>query len=199
MSHNLPIPQNSQLKITSRKLPHWELNGSIYHITFVTWERLELNESAREIVLNSCLFFHLKRYEIFAMVIMPDHVHLLIQPWAKSDHDGRGVNRRPACSTDDEGEVNLINHRRDACSTEYWSLSSIMHSIKSFTGKQITKVMKHIGTVWEDESHDHIIRNYQEFQDTWQYIRQNPVQAGLSVNPEAYSFLWESEKSSEYS
>lgn len=194
MSDNLPIPQNPQLKITSRKLPHWELNGSVYHITFVTWERLELNESAREIVLNACLFFHLKRYEIFAMVIMPDHVHLLIQPWVKSEHDGRGVNRRDACSTDDEGEVNLINHRRDACSTEYWSLSSIMHSIKSFTAKQIPKVMKHIGTVWEDESHDHIIRDYQEFQDTWQYIRQNPVQAGLSVNPEAYPFLWESDK-----
>jgi hypothetical protein len=54
--------------------------------------------------------------------------------------------------------------------------------------------MKHIGTVWEDESHDHIIRDYQEFQDTWQYIRQNPVQAGLSANPETYPFLWESNK-----
>jgi REP element-mobilizing transposase RayT len=176
MSANLPISQNPYLKITTRKLPHWELNGSIYHITFVTWERLELKESAREIVLNSCLFFHLQRYEIFAMVIMPDHVHLLIQPWVKSDHDGREVNRR------------------DACSTEYWSLSSIMHSIKSYTARQIPKVMKHIGTVWEDESHDHIIRNYQEFQDTWQYIRQNPVQAGLSANPETYPFLWESNK-----
>lgn len=194
MSHNLPIPENPQLKITSRKLPHWELNGSIYHITFVTWERLELNESAREIVLNSCLFFHLKRYEIFAMVIMPDHVHLLIQPWAKSDPDGRQVNRRDACSTNYEGDANLTNDRREACSTEYWSLSSIMHSIKSYTAKQIPKVMKHIGTVWEDKSHDHIIRNYQEFQDTWQYIRQNPIQAGLAVNPEAYPFLWEFEK-----
>ncbi len=179
MSQDLPIKQNSNLKISRRKLPHWQLDGSVYHITFVTWKRLELNESARQVVLNSCLFFNLKRYEIFAMVIMPDHVHLLIQPWIKSECYGR--------------ESDFKSNRQDACSTnkEYWSLSSITHSIKSYTAKQIPKVMKHIGTVWEDESHDHIIRNEREFKDTWEYIRLNPVKAGISGTPEAYPFLWE--------
>lgn len=95
------------------------------------------------------------------MVVMPDHAHLLIGPWAKSQ-------------------------------TEYWSLSSIMHSLKSYTSKQIPKVMKHKGKVWEDESHDHIIRDDREFQYTWEYIRENPVKAGLSATPEAYPFFWES-------
>ena len=91
---------------------------------------------------------------------MPDHVHMLIQPWLKSKD-------------------------------EFWSLSSVMHSIKSYSSKQIPKIMKHIGTVWQDERHDHIVRNAQEFQAIWEYIRQNPVRAELSVNPEEYPFRWQ--------
>lgn len=59
-------------------LPHWELDGASYFITFNTWERLELNPEAREIVLNSCLFFNNQRYKIFIFVVMTDHVHLLM-------------------------------------------------------------------------------------------------------------------------
>jgi putative transposase len=168
MSNSLFI-KNNNLKASKRKLPHWELNGSIYHITFVTWDRLELNEAARQLVLDACLFFNFKRYEVFAVVVMHDHVHLLIKPWEKRETDSS-----------------------DAYPAEYWSISSIMHSIKSYTSKQIPKVMRHIGTVWAQESYDHIIRDEEEFKDTWEYIRQNPVKAGLSASPEEYPYLWES-------
>lgn len=173
MSENLPI-SHPKLKVTKRKLPHWQLDGSVYHVTFATKERLELSEPARQVVLDACLFFHLKRYEIFVMVIMPDHAHLLIQPWQKSGNNG--------------------NDRQNACSTKYWSLSNITHSIKSYTAKQIPKVMKHIGTVWEAESFDRIIRNEQEFEQTWEYIRQNAVKAKLCQTPESYPFFWQSNK-----
>lgn len=33
--------------------------------------------------MEACQYFHEERYAIFAGVIMPDHVHLLIQPWLK--------------------------------------------------------------------------------------------------------------------
>lgn len=52
-----------------------EIPGFSYFITFITWERLELTPPARKIVLDSCLFFHQKRYKIYCVVIMPDHVH----------------------------------------------------------------------------------------------------------------------------
>lgn len=152
--------QESQFKIYQRRLPHWELDGAVYFITFNTWEKLELTVEAREIVFNSCLFFNQKRYQIFALVIMTNHVHLLIRPLLKSEK-------------------------------EYWSLSTIMNSIKSYSAKQITKVMNHIGTVWQDERYDRIVRNEQEFQQYWEYIRQNPVKAGLSSTSEDYSFFWQ--------
>ena len=45
------------LKITQRDLPHWELDGAVYFITFNTWEKLELTLDAREIVFSTCKFF----------------------------------------------------------------------------------------------------------------------------------------------
>ncbi|RCJ18664.1 transposase [Nostoc sp. ATCC 43529] len=152
--------QEPKLKIFHRRLPHWELDGAVYFITFNTWEKLELSLEAREIVFNSCLFFDKNRYQIFVFVVMTNHVHLLIQPLLKSEN-------------------------------EFWSLSSIMKSIKGYSAKQIPKVMKHIGTVWQDERYDRIVRNDEEFQQYWEYIRQNPVKAGLSSRPENYPFFWQ--------
>jgi REP element-mobilizing transposase RayT len=158
---SLPLKlREAQLKVTYRNLPHWELEGAVYFITFNTWEKLELTPAARQVVLNACKFFDRQRYQIFCLVVMPDHVHMLMQPLEKSDN-------------------------------KFWSLSSILHSMKSYSSKQIPKVMKHIGTVWQDERHDHIVRDEREFQVFWEYIRQNPVKAGLSVTPEEYPFFWQ--------
>jgi len=158
---SLPLKlRDAQLKVTYRNLPHWELEGAVYFITFNTWEKLELTPAARQVVLNACKFFDRQRYQIFCLVVMPDNVHMLMQPLEKSNN-------------------------------KFWSLSSILHSMKSYSSKQISKVMKHIGTVWQDERHDHIVRDEREFQVFWEYIRQNPVKAGLSVTPEEYPFFWQ--------
>ncbi len=156
---------NPNLKITYSNwgtLPHWELNGSIYFITFNTIERIELTLEARQIVLDACRFFNDQRYQLYCAVVMPDHVHLLLEPLSKN-----------------EGE--------------YWTSANILHSIKSYTAKQISKVMNHIGTVWQDRRYDRIIRDEREFFNTWEYIRQNPVKASLSLTPEDYVFLWQSQ------
>jgi putative transposase len=149
------------LRITQRcKLPHWEIDGATYFITFNTWEKLELSPAAQGIVFDSCLFFNQQRYKLCAFVVMPDHVHLLMQPWLKS-------------------------------SDTYWTVAELLHSLKSYSAKQIPKVMPHIGTLWQPERYDRIVRNQTEFIQTWEYICQNPVKAGLSKTPAAYPFLWQ--------
>ncbi len=143
-----------------QQIPRLERPRGRYFVTFVTWERLELTPEARQVVLDACKFFHEKRYQLFALVIMADHVHLLIQPFLKSE-------------------------------TEYWSIGSILHTIKSYSSKQIPQVMQHIGKVWQDGRYDQVIRGEKEFENKWEYIRQNPVKAGLSKTPEDYPFFWE--------
>ncbi|MDY7005986.1 MAG: transposase [Cyanobacteriota bacterium] len=142
------------------KSPKFQFIKPAFFVTFVTWERLELTPEAREIVLNSFLFFHQQRYQIFSVVIMPDHVHCLIVPFLKKE-------------------------------SEYWSIGSILHSIKGYSAKEIPKVMKHIGKVWQDGRHERLITSQKEMIDVWKYIRQNPVKAELVNKPEEYPFFWE--------
>ena len=149
----------AELTIKRRMLPHWTLTGATYFVTFVTWDRMVLTPPARQTVLDACLFFADQRYRLFVVVVMPDHVHLLLQPLPKPHG-------------------------------KYWTLSSIMHSIKGYSAKQIPTVMTHLGTVWQPERYDRIVRSPQEFNNVYEYICQNPVKANLAATPTQYPFLW---------
>ncbi|MCL4501936.1 MAG: transposase [Deltaproteobacteria bacterium] len=72
-----------------------------------------------------------------------------------------------------------------------FSLSKILQSIKGFTAREINKSRGTKGTLWQDERFDRIVRNYDEYLEKWNYIRSNPVKAGLCSSSEDYQFLWE--------
>jgi REP element-mobilizing transposase RayT len=65
-----------ELCISRRRLPHWQLSGSTYFITF----RLKsgnINDNEKGIVLGAIKHFHNIRYLVTATVVMPDHVHII--------------------------------------------------------------------------------------------------------------------------
>jgi putative transposase len=72
-------------KLTRRygHLPHWQLGGSVYFITFRS-ARGKLPDQALHRVGEHILYDHGKRYMLVFAVLMPDHVHLLIRPNEKS-------------------------------------------------------------------------------------------------------------------
>lgn len=59
------------------------------------------------------------------------------------------------------------------------SLSSILHSWKSFTAKQANKILGRAGVFWQAESYDHLVRGEADFEHAVRYTRENPVAAGL--------------------
>ncbi len=65
-----------------RKLPHKQWEDKVYFITFSTHHREVLTPGSRDIVLNTCLIGNGKLFDLHAMVVMPDHVHLLLTPGA---------------------------------------------------------------------------------------------------------------------
>ncbi len=69
-------------KFTRRRLPHVQIGGSWYFITFNS-KRGPLAEAARRIVMDTIAYDRGKRYELFMAVVMPDHVHMLIRPREK--------------------------------------------------------------------------------------------------------------------
>ena len=64
-----------------RRMPHWRLVGSVY---FVTWRlaptQAKLNDEECRVIMSALGHFDGSRYELFACVVMDDHVHVLVKP-----------------------------------------------------------------------------------------------------------------------
>ena len=147
-----------------RRLPHFERPWAIYAVTIGTKLRRCLSPDARTIVLNALRHFHNTRYELFAACVMPDHVHLLMQPWPKEN--------------DEKGNV------------VFWSLSDLLHSIKSFSAHQMNKLEHKTGGVWEKERFDRYVRSDRDLQEKFHYILRNPWDAGVAGPNENYPWVW---------
>jgi putative transposase len=68
------------LVIYRRRLPHWRLEGAVY---FVTWRlaptQAGLTPRERDELMSVLKHFDGNRYELYAGVVMSDHVHVLVK------------------------------------------------------------------------------------------------------------------------
>ncbi len=147
-------------QVTRRNLPHWQDPGQVYFLTWRCRDGVMLRSEERQVVMDALCHWDGLKWKVYVAVIMPDHVHVLGQPFP---HPQGGT----------------------------FALPEILHSIKSFTAHRINKQRGGHGPVWQDESYDRIVRDDGEFLEKWNYIRHNPVRAGLSEYPEDYAWLYE--------
>ncbi len=150
---------------TRRNLPHFERPWAIYALTIGVRKNRTISASSRDVVLNAFRHFHQQRYELFAVCVMPDHVHALLQPWPKGD-----------------------GNSEDA--PLFWTLAEILHSIKSFTAHKINEIEHVFGAVWEQEAFDRYIRSDRDLAEKFQYILRNPWDAGVVAVDEIYPWVW---------
>ena len=155
---------SSGVEYTKRHLPHFERPWSKYAITFATRKRAPLSPEARQIVLDCLLHWKDRRYELYAACVMPDHVHILIEPEIKES----------------DAQSNPI----------FFSLAEILQTIKSFTAHEINKLQNSAGSVWEKESFDRLIRSERDLQEKFEYITRNPWDANLVPPTQDYPWVW---------
>ena len=187
-----------KLDIYRRKLPHWRQKDVIYFVTFRLADSLPIQklealkeEKTRWLALyplphnecqvkdyhrnfslrihewldsgyGSCVlarpeiyrmvegalkFFDEKRYVLGEYVLMPNHVHALVQPLG--DHE----------------------------------LNQILHSWKSYTAKEINKLISSKGSVWHRETYDRIVRSPAQLARIEDYIRDNPRSLPFDKRP----------------
>ena len=130
----LPDASPKSVRYTRRRLPHYERPHGIYHVTFATRNHRILSPPARTIVLDAFRHFDQDRYELFAVCVMPDHVHVLLQPWIKEA---------------DSAEKPV-----------FWPIGELMHSVKSFSASKINQIENSEGRpVWQKESFDRLMRS----------------------------------------
>ena len=63
-----------------RNLPHLQAEGKTYYVTFCTHQRWTLPEEVRPMVVKHCLHDEGLKLRMHALVVMPDHVHLIFTP-----------------------------------------------------------------------------------------------------------------------
>src|SRR5437588_10266940 len=79
-SENFMLNSVAVMPLYRRNLPHIERDDASYFVSFGTRHELILSEDARTLIFNHCLFENGRKVELHAVVVMPDHVHLLFTP-----------------------------------------------------------------------------------------------------------------------
>lgn len=159
------MPPVERFTTTRRNLPHWQAPGAVY---FVTWRVLGQQvpgDEDRTIALDAIRFWDARKWFLYAAVVMPDHTHVLARPLLLD----------PDRLT--EGPVH--------------ELGEVIASAKKFSARRINERHGWRGVLWQDERYDRIQRNEREMEESWRYIRNNPVTAGLVERPEDYPWLYE--------
>ncbi|HYE25043.1 MAG TPA: transposase [Clostridia bacterium] len=143
-----------------RNLPHIHAGRRFQFATFCTYNRWILPECVRGLVLQSCQHEHDRRAFISAVVVMPDHVHLIFAPML------------------------------DEAKNRIWHLSEILGGIKSASAHAVNKELRRSGPVWQEETFDHVLRSGENLNEKLVYVVNNPVRRGIVKHPRDYPWLW---------
>ena len=190
-----PVPNGvtpSQHRARAHKLFYKTYDEYLDKHANVRW--LE-QDSVADVIRENLYHHHGNRYELLAWCVMPNHVHIVIQPF---ETELASVVR--GCAG--ESDAGSVSHVADAASIGTTHqipfsdevsdnrsiLTRIMHSLKSYTANRANAILGREGRFWQRESYDHWIRDIEELERIVEYVRTNPVAAGLCHAPQEWRF-----------
>ena len=131
------------------------------------------DEALATLVEKTLLERYATLYQLWAYVVMPNHVHVFLRP--------KLVGQTSVCpepATPQPAE-------RPADEPQFVPLRQITQSLKGYSALEANKLLQRTGQAfWQDESYDHWARDDEEFFRIIAYIERNPVKAGLAAKPE---------------
>lgn len=150
------------LRIHRRDLPHWELGGATYFITFRLFKGVKefpFTSEERIHIRGAILSTQDTFWHVHLLTVMPDHVHILATPL--EEFPGK-----------------------------WYPLATILRRIKGRTAREINLQRGRTGPFWQTESFDRIVRDDHEYDEKAQYILNNAVKAGLVEDGWMYDGFW---------
>jgi REP element-mobilizing transposase RayT len=118
------------------------------------------DERIAKVVADAIMYRQGREYKLYCYCIMPNHVHMVF-----------GVG---------EDFVSRIADSTARNSVSSYKVTKIMQGLKKFTAREANKILNRSGQFWHRESYDRVIRDVQDFDNTLNYVMQNPVKAGLT-------------------
>ncbi len=119
------------------------------------------DEQNRKIMFDAFLFWEDNKIRNEAFCVMPNHFHWIFHT-KEIDNDGKSV-----------------------------YLQDILRSVKSFTAKEINRLVNRSGQFWQRESFDTTIRSEKHLYHAIEYTLNNPVVAGYVNRREDWKGSWQ--------
>jgi REP element-mobilizing transposase RayT len=187
-----PFDPNAPIAKSGRHLPHWKQEGCTYFVTFRLADSIPKEKLVQwQIEMREWLRYHPEPRT-------PEQEQEYAELFAERFHRwlddclGECWLRQSKISAIVEEALRFFDRQR------YWlghfvvmpnhvhclvrplgehTLSSILHSWKSFTAKKINATLERGGNVWQDESFDCIVRDAPQLEQFSRYIQENPEKA----------------------
>jgi len=166
-----------------RRLPHWQVIGQPLFVTFRLHDSLPASRIFLPENLSSGRAF-------VAMDLLLDHpqsgpVHLSLPEIARMVVDSIRDGEARFGRYELHAFVVMPNHVHMLITprtvSKHW-----LGPLKGFTGLTANRMLGRSGPFWQDESYDRLVRDSNEFSRISAYIADNPVRAGLALDPERY-------------
>lgn len=155
----------------SQRLPQYDYTGvGAYFVTICVKDRLPLlgkviGEEVEISVAGKAvstvwfdLTFHYSPIELDEFIVMPNHIHGIIWIRSESPHaKSVGAGLRPAPTKIRPG------------------LSEVVRAFKSFSARDVNKVLGTSGSFWQRGYYDHIIRDDEDLYQHPSYVIYNPL------------------------
>lgn len=127
-----------------------------------------------EIVNDAIRYRDGSAYELIAHCIMPNHVHIVFEPVGRVADPTKGESSvgRVADPTKSKSPTG-----RDGVPS--YIVTGVLASLKKFTALRANRVLNRIGSFWQNESYDHVVRDDDELERIIWYVLFNPEKAGL--------------------
>jgi REP element-mobilizing transposase RayT len=68
------------------------------------------------------------------------------------------------------------------------ALSAFIGKWKEWTAKRLQREAGVKGIIWQKGFFDHLLRSSESYSEKWDYVRNNPVRAGLVENPDDWPY-----------
>lgn len=195
------LPPSAEIETTRRYLPHWQLDGGLF---FVTWRLADalpqtlLRQWAAE--RRIWLDKHPKPWDRETQEEYRRAFPRRLEAWLDAGY-GACVFREPACAAivaqvmlrfdrdryDMASFVIMPNHVHALFQLRgQTQLRPLLKAWKGTSAREINKYLGRQGTLWLDESRDTSIRNAKHLVNSYAYTRKNPEMAGLRTGEYFY-------------
>ena len=125
-------------------------------------------------------------FERRAILASKEVAKILIDEWRDAhDHHGWAIGRY----------LIMPDHVHFFCSAELdaKALPAVMQAWKQWTTKRMARELGLSTKVWQEEFFDHVLRSSESYSQKWDYVKENPVRAGLVEGSDGWPWQGEIE------